>query len=697
MTLSSTTAGATIYYTIDGSAPTTSSTRYSGPITVSSSETINAIATATGSTTSAVLSASYTLPVSTPTASPAEGTFTSAQNVILSTTSTGAKIYYTNDGSTPSLSSTLYTSPIAVSASVTIRAVAALNGQLSSALTAAYNINLPPVSLIAYAGSGQSAEVGNGFTTPLSVRASNALGTPVAGVAVTFSAPASGPGATFSAPSCTTDTTGQCMVTARANTTVGTFTVNASAAGLGAAFTLTDTGLHSYVVTVASDTTGGVSTNCIDQPTNSGGANLNCSLRDALMAAYSNATSTQPVSITFAQSVPTTITLLHGSLSLPAYTTVQGATSGSGTMLTNLITIDGGNALGVFTQNAGVTQTTLNNLTITHGYSSQIGVGGAVYMFGSLAVNNCTFIANQAALSGGAISNNGGTLTVFGSTFQGNSAQSSSGFGGGIDIFGGGTATVSNSTFTGNQAATGGGFYSSGSSAISASTFVGNTATVSGGGIYNKGNDLHAELPASSTAIRVGTALASTAPQPGRMCCSHRSPLCRSTPQVSQLPSATVCTTPSRRPRWPGYTRAPPSLASGFGAYFSENYSGLDTTSISSQSFGNLLVISPVNGATLSTLTITNPGKSFTAVQVNYPNALLTNNNVSGLTASQLNLSPLQNNGGPTQTFLPLTGSPALCTLTPSTATGTDQRGQPRTAPVGSSTCQDAGAVQTSN
>ncbi|MGA9672280.1 MAG: chitobiase/beta-hexosaminidase C-terminal domain-containing protein, partial [Terracidiphilus sp.] len=62
ITISDTTAGATIYYTTNGTTPTTSSTVYSGPIVVSSTETIEAIATASGFSTSAVASATYTIP-----------------------------------------------------------------------------------------------------------------------------------------------------------------------------------------------------------------------------------------------------------------------------------------------------------------------------------------------------------------------------------------------------------------------------------------------------------------------------------------------------------------------------------------------------------------------------------------------------------------------------------------------------------
>lgn len=59
--IADTVPGAVIYYTTDGSAPTTSSTKYSGAIPVRTPTTIKAMATASGMTNSAIAEASYSI------------------------------------------------------------------------------------------------------------------------------------------------------------------------------------------------------------------------------------------------------------------------------------------------------------------------------------------------------------------------------------------------------------------------------------------------------------------------------------------------------------------------------------------------------------------------------------------------------------------------------------------------------------
>ncbi|HEY2471105.1 MAG TPA: chitobiase/beta-hexosaminidase C-terminal domain-containing protein [Terracidiphilus sp.] len=143
VTISDATSEASIYYTTDGSTPTASSTLYSSPITVSATTTINAIAVASGYSNSPVASATYTFPTTaTATFSPAPGTYYPSQTVTLSDTTTGAIIYYTTDGSIPTSSSTLYTGPINVTTTTTIKAIATADGFVpSAAVSGTYTIS----------------------------------------------------------------------------------------------------------------------------------------------------------------------------------------------------------------------------------------------------------------------------------------------------------------------------------------------------------------------------------------------------------------------------------------------------------------------------------------------------------------------------------------------------------------------------
>jgi len=87
-----------------------------------------------------------------PAFTPAAGTFSSTQIVTLTTTQ-GATIHYTTDGSTPSLSSTVYTSPIVVSSTETISALAGGQNFASSKVTSATYIITPGLSAAVPANS----------------------------------------------------------------------------------------------------------------------------------------------------------------------------------------------------------------------------------------------------------------------------------------------------------------------------------------------------------------------------------------------------------------------------------------------------------------------------------------------------------------------------------------------------------------
>ncbi len=159
VTLSSATNSASMYYTLDGSVPTTAATLYTAPIPISSDTTVRAIASANGYVQSSVSSASFILNTQTPsvTLSPAAGTYSTPQNVVLSDIDPTAKIHYTLDGSAPTASSPLYTAPIAVGASVTLKAIA-IDPGLST------NSNVTAAAYVIQAG-GSTIDFGSGFAS----------------------------------------------------------------------------------------------------------------------------------------------------------------------------------------------------------------------------------------------------------------------------------------------------------------------------------------------------------------------------------------------------------------------------------------------------------------------------------------------------------------------------------------------------
>ena len=132
VSITSGTTGATIYYTIDGTAPTVSSTKYTASFKLTATKTVKALAVKTGMVNSAVATKSVTVSqVATPVISPSTTTFSGTVSVTLSSTS-GATIYYTTNGSNPTTASTPYNSPFTISATTTVKAVAIKNGMINS-------------------------------------------------------------------------------------------------------------------------------------------------------------------------------------------------------------------------------------------------------------------------------------------------------------------------------------------------------------------------------------------------------------------------------------------------------------------------------------------------------------------------------------------------------------------------------------
>ena len=127
VSISCTTPNSTIYYTTNGSTPTTSSTAYGGSFSIAGPTTVKAIATHTTMPSSAVAELAV-IQVVTPTIQ------NNGSNAIsLTTTTPGATIYYTTDGSTPTTSSTEYTGPLTDNISnVTIKAIAVSENMIPS-------------------------------------------------------------------------------------------------------------------------------------------------------------------------------------------------------------------------------------------------------------------------------------------------------------------------------------------------------------------------------------------------------------------------------------------------------------------------------------------------------------------------------------------------------------------------------------
>lgn len=158
ITLSCEDGDATIYYTTNGDDPQEiAADLYDGSaIAVNQTTTIKAIAAKSGTTTSAVVSAIYTIQCKAPTANVSAGTYNVEKSVELS--SEYGTVYYTTDGSDPA-SGTAYNGAIAVSQTTTIRAIAKrANCENSEEFSATYTLKCATPTFSVAAGTHTGAQ-----------------------------------------------------------------------------------------------------------------------------------------------------------------------------------------------------------------------------------------------------------------------------------------------------------------------------------------------------------------------------------------------------------------------------------------------------------------------------------------------------------------------------------------------------------
>ena len=364
VTISDATSGAVLYCTTDGTTPTSSSPKCSQPTTVFQTEFLQAIAVAPGKAASAVASAGYVISLKaapTPTFNPTGGTYPGAQQVTISDSLSGANIYYTLDGSTPTANSTLYTGPVTISQSSTLNAVAIATGYANSGVaTAAYIIqgaslvptvsSLSPTSAPADGAAFTLTVNGTNFDSGSTVKwGSTALATTyVSATKLTAAVPAN-----------LIATAGSVVITvttSAGSSAYAAFTVNpalpaitslspSSAAAGGAGFTLTVTGTN-FDSTAKINWNGSALTTAFVSATS-----LTARVPASLIANAGSATVTVTASVGTSNNLTFTIT---NTAAVPTVTALNPATGAAGTS----VAVTGTNFTGATAVNFGTTPAT---------------------------------------------------------------------------------------------------------------------------------------------------------------------------------------------------------------------------------------------------------------------------------------------------------------------------------------------------
>jgi hypothetical protein len=174
--ISTITPGATIYFTTNGTTPTTGSLVYSTPIAITQGVTLNALGVENGYSNSVILTASYSIAAAAmPVFSPASGLVTNGASITITCATPGSTIFYTLDGSTPTTNSAVYSGPLTANPPFTLTALAVQSAYANNMANAFYSLQKYESYVVTtFAGNtipGYTNATGTlaAFSTPLSI------------------------------------------------------------------------------------------------------------------------------------------------------------------------------------------------------------------------------------------------------------------------------------------------------------------------------------------------------------------------------------------------------------------------------------------------------------------------------------------------------------------------------------------------
>lgn len=417
-----------------------------------------------------------------------------------------------------------------------------------------------------------------------------------------------------------------------------------------------------HTFTVGSIGDGSGASDCESNP-----SNTDCTLRDAIIAANSNANSADQDIITFKSGLSGTIAMTAAFPTIVEPVSIQGPGTAPGN---SAITIDGSSSYEIFRMTGNDYAFGVSGLTLRHGYLAN-GGGGAIYVTDSsvgttgeprLTVQNTVLSGNTAA-AGGAIYAFRASVDIQSSDISGNSTDGAHGSGGGVAL---NThlipSTIQDSTISGNhtsrQYAEGGGLSlgAYGDTTITGSTIADNYTTgqnANGGGIAF---DAPTQNPNNAATIVENSTIADnstsgTGASGGGMFVRHPSDL--------KIANATIS----------GNSTA------GFGGGIYD-HGGLAHPDITNSilSGGSAGQKGPELYAGTHTMEDTHFDIGFSLIE-NPANAQIhTDPLYSNISGVDPQLGPLQDNGGSTYTEAPALTSPVIDCGTSAGAT-TDQRG----------------------